>query len=43
MATSIEDLDFGKITLIKVKNGKINKYYEELDEIKQTLKLKSFS
>lgn len=38
MATSIEDLDFGKITLIKVKNGKINKYYEELDEIKQTLK-----
>ena len=37
-ATKIEDLDFGEITLLKIKNNKINKYIENLDEIKEVLK-----
>lgn len=37
-ATKIEELDFGKLTLLKIKNGKIDKYYEDIIQIKETLK-----
>ena len=36
-ATKIADLDLGDITLIKVKNGKISKYLEDYDKIKNEL------
>ena len=37
-ATGIDELDLGDLTLIKVKDGKITKYVENIDEIKQILK-----
>ena len=36
-AKSLDELKFGKVTLIKVKDGKINKYIENVDDIKATL------
>lgn len=36
-ATSIDELSFGDITLIKVKNGKIVKYLNDLDDIREEL------
>lgn len=36
-ATKIEDLDFGDLTLIKVSKGKITKYIEDLEKIKEIL------
>lgn len=36
-AKTIEELKLGKITLIKVKKGKINKYIEDIEQIKATL------
>lgn len=36
-AKTIDELKFGKVTLIKVKDGKINKYIENIDDIKATL------
>jgi len=35
---AIEDFDFGDLTLLKVKNNKVTKYLENLDEIKKILK-----
>lgn len=37
-ATTVEDFDFGNLTLIKVKNGKVNKYIEDYEKIKDILK-----
>lgn len=37
-AEKIEDLDFGNITLIRVKKGKITSYIEKVDKIKEELK-----
>ena len=37
-ATKVSELDFGDLTLIKVKNGNIAKYVEDLDQIKEILK-----
>lgn len=37
-AKTISELNFGELTLIKVKNGKINNYIEDFDKIKETLK-----
>ncbi len=37
-ATKLEDLDFGKVTLLKIQKGKIVKYIEEFDKIKSELK-----
>lgn len=37
-AAKTEDFDFGDITLIKIKNGKITKYIEKIEEIKEVLK-----
>jgi len=37
-AENISELDFGKLTLLKVKNGKIVQYVEAFDEIKDILK-----
>lgn len=37
-AKNIEELDFGKVTLLKIKNGKINMYFEDISKIKETLK-----
>lgn len=37
-ASKVEDFDFGDLTLIKVKKGKIVKYIEDLEEIKEILK-----
>lgn len=37
-AKSISELNFGDLTLIKVKNGKITNYIEDYDKIKETLK-----
>lgn len=34
-ATTIDDLALGDLTLVKIKNGKIVKYIEELDSIKK--------
>lgn len=39
-ATKVEDLRVGDLTLIKVKNGKINKYLENLKDIKNELGIK---
>jgi len=36
-AKTIEELKLGKITLINVKNGKINKYIEDIEQIKVAL------
>lgn len=36
-ATKIEDLKFGNVTLLYVKNGKINKYIEDINQIKTHL------
>ena len=36
-AKTVEEFAFGKLTLIKVKNGKIDKYIESLDTIKEEL------
>lgn len=36
-AKSIEELKFGKVTLIKVKDGKISKYLEDIEAIKTAL------
>ena len=38
-ATSIEELAFGEITLLKVKNGKIVKYLEDKNDIRSELKI----
>mgnify|MGYP003290981159 CR=1 FL=1 len=35
---SVEDFDFSDLTLLKIKNGKITKYIETLDEVKKELK-----
>ena len=35
---SIDEFNFGNLTLIKVKNGKINKYIEDYNVIKELLK-----
>lgn len=37
-ASSIEELDFGDLTLIKVSNGKITNYIEDYNDIKEILK-----
>lgn len=37
-AASTNEFDFGDLTLLKIKNGKITKYIEKLDEIKELLK-----
>jgi len=37
-AKEIEDLDFGDLTLIKIKKGQIKKYIEDFDTIKDLLK-----
>jgi len=37
-ATSVEEFDFSDLTLLKIKNGKITKYIESIDEIKGILK-----
>ena len=37
-ATKISELDLGDLTLIKVKDGKIVKYIENIDDIKEILK-----
>ena len=37
-AEKINELDLGDLTLIKVKDGKITKYVENIDEIKELLK-----
>lgn len=37
-ATKIEDFDFGDVTLLKIKNGKVSEYIEDLDKIKELLK-----
>lgn len=34
---SVEDFDFGNLTLLKVKNNKVTKYIEDLDEIRSIL------
>lgn len=36
-AKTVEEFAFGKLTLVKVKNGKIDKYIESLDTIKEEL------
>lgn len=36
-ATKIDELNFGKLTLLKISNGKISKYLENYDEIKSLL------
>lgn len=33
----IEELKFGSVTLLKIKNGKVDKYYEGIEKIKKTL------
>lgn len=37
-ATKTEEFDFGNVTLLNVKDGKIAKYVEDLEEIKEILK-----
>ncbi len=37
-ATKIEDLDFGKVTLLKISKGKITNYLEDFEKIKSELK-----
>lgn len=37
-ATNINDLSFGNLTLLKIKNGKIALYLENIEEIKKILK-----
>lgn len=37
-AKSTEEFDFSDLTLLKIKNGKITKYIESLDKIKELLK-----
>lgn len=37
-ATKVDEFDFSDLTLLKVNNGKINKYIEDLEKIKETLK-----
>ena len=37
-AKSIDDIDLGDITLIKVKNGEIVSYIEDIEQIKTELK-----
>lgn len=37
-AKTTEEFDFGDVTLLKVNNGKITKYIETLEEIKEELK-----
>lgn len=36
-ATSIDEFKFGELTLLKIKNGKVVKYLEEVDTIKKEL------
>lgn len=36
-ATTIEELSLGEVTLIKVKNGKIVKYYNNIEDIEKEL------
>lgn len=36
-AQNIDELKFGKVTLLKIKDGKISKYIETVDDIKATL------
>jgi len=35
--TDLSELKFGKVTLLKIKNGKVNKAYEDLENIKKAL------
>lgn len=37
-AKTIEELSFGKVTLIKIKDNKINKIYSGIEDIKENLK-----
>ena len=37
-AKEVDDFDFGSLTLLKIENGKITKYLEDLEEIKELLK-----
>ncbi|MBE6157116.1 MAG: hypothetical protein E7161_05215 [Firmicutes bacterium] len=37
-ATKVEEFDFGDVTLIKVEKGKVKKYIENYEEIKEILK-----
>ena len=37
-AKTVEDFDFGSLTLLKIEKGKITKYIEDLDSIKEILK-----
>ena len=39
-ATNLEDLKFGEVTLLKVKNNKITEAYETTDSIKKALDVK---
>ncbi len=36
-ASSVKDLSFGKVTLIKIKNGSILEYIEDIEKIKKIL------
>ncbi len=36
-AKTMKDLSLGKLTLVKIKNGKITKYLENIDDIKKEL------
>lgn len=37
-ANNVGEFDFGDLTLLKIKKGKVEKYIEDLDEIKEILK-----
>ena len=37
-AIKIDDFDFGNLTLVKIKNGQVSKYIEDLDKIRELLK-----
>jgi len=35
---NVDDFDFGKLTLLQIKNGKVTKYLENIEDIKELLK-----
>ena len=37
-AVSVTEFDFGDVTLLEIKNGKITKYIEDYEQIKEILK-----
>lgn len=37
-ASQVEEFDFGELTLLKIKEGKVEKYIEDFDSIKEILK-----